>query len=412
MIQYFQNKTFFLFLTVVLLTAVLFSGQGDAQETAGPILELPASAASKNANKTVRLEWAPNNAENESEPVIGKLLADYRIQGQGMIVLEDRMGRIRIIPEKEAAQLEILNEKFDPFNKKQIADELKKEFGKEFDTLPTEHFIIVYHTSNSYAVWCGRLFESIYAAFEKYQARKGFGLKHPDVPMIAVILRDKTEFEEYAAQDAPGVKNIVAYYHRLNNRIVLYDLSGTESSLEAKKRSMRSIDAILSRPQAAYTVATIIHEATHQISFNRKMFLRTGPFPLWLSEGLSMFFETPDANSKRGWSSRGIERPNDYRLKIFNNYIASNPEKPFQSIIQQEYFTTNTNNSYAASWALFYYLNAKESKKLIKYIEYLQQKIPFTVYSPEERLADFEKFFGNDWQKLYKNFALFYNNIH
>lgn len=402
----------FLIFTLSLIFLCLNGSFSMAQEETIELSVVAKPGPPDSKSKSVRVTLQTEETNNQPKEIVGRLWADYRSEGKGMVALEDQMGRIHLLAEKDVSQIAPLDIPFESFNKKRIIDELEKEFGKEFQTYSTPHFIIIHHTSNSYAAWCGKLFETLYSAFEKYQSRKGFNLHHTELPMIAVVLGSKSEFEKYAAKDAPGAENIVAYYHRMNNRIVLYDLSGFESSAMAKKRSLRSIDAILSRPQAAYMVATIIHEATHQISFNRKMLLRSGPFPLWLSEGLSMYFETPDVDAKRGWSSRGIDRPNNYRLKTFNRYILTQkPAKPFQNVIQQEAFLENPNNSYAVSWALFYYLNEKYPKELVKYQEFLQKKIPFTFYPPEERLADFEKFFGNDWNQFYKDFSRFFQNL-
>ena len=409
-----ERFTFFSFFAILFLLFFIYpqssfvSAQDETIQLS--VNAVPGPPVSK--SKSIRLVLKPEKENSQPEEITGQLWADYRSEGKGLVALEDPMGRIHVIQEKNVSEIVPLDLPFEPYNKKRIADELQKEFGKDFQTYSTSHFIIIHHTSSSYAAWCGKLFESLYSGFEKYQSRKGFNLRHTEVPMIAVVFGSKSEFEKYAEKDAPGVKNIVAYYHRMNNRIVLYDLSGFESSAMAKKRSLRSIDAILSRPQAAFTVATIIHEATHQISFNRKIFLRSGPFPLWFSEGLSMYFETPDVDSRRGWSPHGIDRPNSYRLKTFNKYILSKkPDKPFQNVIQQEVFTDDVNNSYATAWALFYYLNEKEPKNLAKYQDYLRNKIPFIVYSPEERLADFEKFFGKNWNQFYKDFSQFFQNL-
>ena len=45
-------------------------------------------------------------------------------------------------------------------------------------------------------------------------------------------------------------------------------------------------------------MATIVHEATHQIAFNCGMQQRYADIPLWLCEGMAVYFEAPDLASK------------------------------------------------------------------------------------------------------------------
>ncbi|MDO5579943.1 MAG: DUF1570 domain-containing protein [Planctomycetia bacterium] len=358
----------------------------------------------------------PSTEQSDDRIVIsGRLIADYRTEEGGLAAVEDKFGKIHVIRAEEILKFSEDNLAFAPESRKAMETELLREFGEGFRAWSSDHFIFIYNTSDGYVRWNGKLFESLYDAFERYQARKGLNLKSPDVPMIVILFASKKEFLDFAQKDAPGASNIVAYYHRLNNRTVLYDLSEVESEIPEKKKSSRSfqkVDAILSRPQAAFNVATIVHEATHQISFNRGMFLRPGPFSLWLSEGVSMYFEVPDSNSSRGWSHRGVsDKPNFYRLKIFRNSRAAHIREPIQNLIKEIDYMKDVQYSYAASWALFFFLNEKAPKKLVKYMEFLNKKPPFTVYSPEERLADFEKFFGNDWNGFYRNFDRFFQNL-
>lgn len=366
----------------------------------------------------VRNKDSERTQEEQSDDRIvisGRLIADYRTDQNGLVALEDQFGKIHVIHAEEILKFSEDDLAFAPESRKAMEDELLRELGEGFRAWSSSHFVFIYNTSDGYVRWCGKLFESLYDAFERYQSRKGLNLKNPDVPMIVILFGSKKEFLDFAEKDAPGATNIVAYYHRLNNRIVLYDLSEVESAIPEKRRSARSfqkVDAILSRPQAAFNVATIVHEATHQISFNRGMFPRSGPFSLWLSEGVSMYFEVPDSSSSRGWSHRGVsDKPNYYRLKVLKGSRRSAGKDFLQDLIKETNYMENVQFSYAASWALFFYLNEKAPKKLAKYIDFLNTKPPFTVYSPEDRIADFEKFFGNDWNDFYRNFDRFFQNL-
>ncbi len=356
--------------------------------------------------------------ETESVSIYtGRLLVDYRTSNGGLLALEDSQGQILVFHGEDVVSLKSDEVPFVPDSKKKIEENLILKFGESFNTLISDHFIFVYNTSDGYATWCSRLFESLYDTFDRYQSKRNFKLKHVEIPMVVILFSSKQEFANFIERDAPGTSsNIVAYYHRLKNHTVLYDLTGGELVVPSNKRntsSYKKVEEILSRPQSAFNVATIVHEATHQISFNRGMFPRTGPFSLWLSEGIATLFESPDSSSVRGWSGRGnLDRPNNYRLAIFKEYVKKNPESPIQNMIKETDYIKNAQYSYATSWALYFYLNEKYPRQMVKYIEYLNTKPPFTQYTPEERLSDFEDYFGSDWGLFYRNFNRFYQNMH
>ena len=58
----------------------------------------------------------------------------------------------------------------------------------------------------------------------------------------------------------------------------------------------------MAQPEALRTVSTIVHEATHQIAFNCGLHTRLSDCPRWFSEGIAMYFETPDLRSAKGWN--------------------------------------------------------------------------------------------------------------
>ena len=234
--------------------------------------------------------------------------------------------------------------------------------------------------------------------------------------MVVVIFAKKEDFVRYASKETPGADKIAAYYNMETNRVALYDLSQTEGTSEAatkRRRTYLETKEFLSRPNAAFNVATIVHEGTHQLAFNLGLFHRTGPFALWTVEGLSLVFETPSGKaSQGGWSYRANFPTNERQLAFFRNYAGSTRAKdPFKELVRQDKFNADLQGSYASSWALFYYLSKKRPKELAAYMREIQSKPPFTAYSPNDRVADFEKFFGDDWGKLTENILKFVKRL-
>ena len=91
---------------------------------------------------------------------------------------------------------------------------------------------------------------------------------------------------------------------------------------------------MLARPEAEPMVATIIHEATHQIAFNCGLQTRFADIPVWVSEGLAVYFETPDLQSPKGW--RNIGAVNQPRLDRFREYLTRRPPGSLASLLADD----------------------------------------------------------------------------
>ncbi len=348
---------------------------------------------------------AANGVERTSE-LVGREIADFRVRaGNGKYMLEDEFGEIRILPQSNVASIEPAPDVTAKELRQRYERRLLDEFGAGFNVKSTEHFVFVSDASESYVDWCGRLFESLEEGFRLYARRNGLELTDRGEPLIVVIFARQTEFIRYAAVETGAPDKLAAYYNMQTNRVALYDLSNVEGSgvsTQTRRRRSTLVETreILSRPNAAFNVATVVHEATHQIAFNRGVFLRTGPVALWTAEGLSLVFETPNGHATQGgWGFRGSFPKNTRMINLFREKIDS-MEDPFRTIVAQEKFYQNLEGSYAASWALFYYLYKKNPAALSKYMRHIAEKSPCTVYPAQERLKDFEEFFGDDWEKL------------
>ena len=139
---------------------------------------------------------------------------------------------------------------------------------------------------------------------------------------MVVAFADRSSYEAAAERDlGDAVRNIVGYYNLKTNQVNMYDLTGAESLRGPGNRrgSQREITQMLSQRAAVPLVATIVHEATHQIAFNCGLQTRLSDIPLWQCEGMAVYFEAPDLTSSRGW--RGIGRVNYPRLETFRRNL-------------------------------------------------------------------------------------------
>jgi hypothetical protein len=296
-------------------------------------------------------------------------------------------------------------EPFEPLSRDALAKQLLTELPSGFDTHTTRHYLICHNTTREYAVWCGALFERLYRGFTNFWSRKGFKLHDPEFPLVAVVFANRESYAKYAAAElGKTADSIIGYYSLRTNRITMYDLSGLETA-RAAGGSAAQINRILSQPEVEVLVATVIHEATHQIAFNSGLQTRYADIPLWVSEGIAMYFETPDLSNDKGWRTIGAVNTN--RLDQFRTYLASRPSASLRSLISDDKRLREPRgalDAYAESWALTYYLLRQHPKQYIAYLQALSEKKQLLWDDPAARLRDFQAAFGDNLGQLDADF--------
>lgn len=375
------------------------------------------------SDATGAVPTSPDATGAASRTLLGREIADYRLQnGAGRYVFEEELGELLIL---ENAWLESVEDAPEPeldALRSDLAERLRAEFGPGFETLSTERYLFVHNVSDAYVDWCARLFEKVADAFDKYAVKSKLPTTERVEPMVVVIFATQRQFFEYAARETPSPDKLAAYYNMQTNRVALYDLSGAESNRaddaepERRRRAFQETKEFLSRPNAAFNVATIVHEASHQVAFNRGLFLRTGPFPFWAVEGLALTFETPNGRaSQGGWNFTGSFPKNERLLERFRRYAATTRQRdPLRSLVAAQNIgdaRDDVEGFYAASWALFYYLYKRRPNELAAYLRETAAKPPFVAYPAADRIADFEKYFGDDWEKLTENLLRFVRRL-
>lgn len=338
---------------------------------------------------------------NDSEKTIhGKLLVEA--EDGGLLVLAPDYSLWAVEPQ-HLVKRTTDEQPFAALGREALSEQLLAELPKGFRVHNTEHYLICYNTSRGYAEWCGALYERLYLAFYDYWADRGLKLEPPKTPLVALVFQDKRSYSEYARNElGEAADSIIGYYSLLSNRVMMYDLTGIEGAGLGDKQGMAArVNQLLSRPDGEQTVATIIHEATHQLAFNSGLQQRLADVPLWCSEGMAVYFETPDLKNSRGW--RKVGAVNQLRLLAFRKSLAGRPADSLLTLIQSDERFRNGKtapDAYAEAWALHYYLLRFKQKEYVKYLEILAKKGPLESNTPEERLAEFRSCFGEDLSKL------------
>ena len=327
----------------------------------------------------------------------GRLLLTAE-DGGVMILAPD--GMLWRVPPEEIVKRTSDDEPLVPLSQAELGEQLLEELPHGFELHVTQHYVICHNTSKAYAQWCGALFERLYKAFTNFWSRKGFDLHEPEFPLVALVFADRDSYSRFQSREVgEAAAKIIGYYSQDTNRISTFDLTGAEALRRSgdKRGSSADINRMLARPEAERLVATIIHEATHQIAFNCGLQTRHADIPRWLSEGLAIYFETPDLSSSKGW--RTIGAVNQVRLTGFREYVRrGRPADSLASLIandQRMLDPERADDSYGEAWALNYFLIRQHPKQYVDYLKQLSTKEPLIWDEPQERLQEFKQAFGD-----------------
>lgn len=344
-------------------------------------------------------------ADKKSHNIEGKLVVEAQ---DGGIVLQTRDGVLWTITPKQLKQRRKTAEAFKPHTADELAKRLKAEFGAGFDIKKTRRYVICSDAGRHYTNWCAILLERVSSAFLKQWDAKALPVKEPAHPLIAIIFNDRKRFAAYATKDAgPQMASSVGYYSIRTNRIVLLDLTSGRNARPARSRS----EVIRKVARSPFNVATIAHEATHQIAFNTGLHTRYADNPLWLTEGMAMYFESPQAGSTSGWKSVG--KVNPFRLRPFRKFAEkARPANSLKTLVSSDKrFTAEKTapSAYAEAWALTFFLIRKRREDYEKYLKVVSKKSPLIFDTPAERWKDFQTAFG-DPAKLEREFLEYLSN--
>ncbi len=139
----------------------------------------------------------------------------------------------------------------------------------------TEHFFGIGDAPDRYREQALTISRSLAAAFQKHFRSKGFDVAFPDRRLTIVALASPKSYAAFLGEDPGPV--VGGHFDIDSNRLVIFDFRPDAANLAADPERINSL--------------TLIHEATHQLTFNTGLLNRLGDVPLCLSEGLAMYGE-------------------------------------------------------------------------------------------------------------------------
>lgn len=364
------------------------------------------------SRSAVATEHLVIKAGDHQRHVTGRILIEAR---DGGLLAQGRDGAEWFVQPTELVRRDSDNTPFVPLTADEVADQLLQEMPAGFRIHQTAHYVICYNTSEVYAEWCGGLYERLYRGFHGYWKNRGMTLVPCEFPLIALVFDNQVSYARYSRKElGQAATAMIGYYNMQTNRVTMYDLTGVDSLRRQRSgaRSTAHINQILSQPAAERTVATIVHEATHQLAYNSGLQTRFAANPFWVSEGIAVFFETPDLRSSKGW--RNIGAVNRIHLDGFRKSLASRPADALMTLLQDDSQFRDPRKApvvYANAWALTYYLLRARRQQYIAYLQDLAKLAPLSEEDATQRVTRFKRFFGDDLDKLEQDFLRYMRRV-
>ena len=313
-----------------------------------------------------------------------------------------------------------LEEEFEFVAREKMVNSLRHEFGPSFSIHQTARYIVCYNTTHEYAKWVGTLLERLHRAYYAYWGKRRGDLQPVSNPLVVIVHKNQESFHQFVEGDLGASAELIpGYYNQETNRINLHDLSLVTERQEKLKTqgfrpgtSLQQIRSVLNHPTAERNVATIIHEGTHQLCFNSGMIRRLSYTPLWLSEGMAIYFEAPDLNHSVGWSAVGSV--NKYNLKHFRELYQNGQLLKLDELLSSDdvFLSSKTvRAAYAQSWALNYFLQKTRPEQYRNFVKMQRLHIPLKEVSADRRLSMFTAVFGGGRSQLEQEFIRFIKEL-
>lgn len=235
--------------------------------------------------------------------------------------------------------------------------------------------------------------KSIEESFDKFITSLDIELQEPESPLLLLIFESDGDFEEFAAErfgkSSMTAQDVKGFYSNLTN------------GLYVRMSECASFD-------------TPLHEAIHQLCFNKGIFRRLAPVPVWLAEGMACSFE---ASGTRVRSNPG-QLNSEFAAVLVERFRGpagqrwNQPTNPFWTQLVQNDSQFRGKESwveaYIFSWGLHWVLVKKYKDQYANYLRYVTQLEPFQEVGDVERLNQFETVFATSadvmWTPFRKSF--------
>ena len=337
--------------------------------------------------------------------ISGRILVEAQ---DGGVLLEERNGRIRQLTPAVIESKTPSNVPFSAMTNDELGNELLSQVQAGFEIHQTDHYVICSNSAEEYSGLVGKLLEQVFDQYFQFMDEREIAVRQPAAKLPVIILQSDAEFKEFAAAHHPetSFEDTPGYYSLRDNQMLLLDLT--------RDRSLRSATAIRKRlADQPLQVATMVHEAIHQLAFNTGLQIRMADNPVWLSEGLALYFEPIAPRSSNLWTRPGLVsgRHHPVFVRHSENGATEIPLRDLLSVDNAFLDADTMPTAYAESWGLTSYLFRQQKDGMQKYLTKISQRKPLQRVSPEERVAEFQEAFGKSPDEIERETVSFVRRL-
>ncbi|MBA4031722.1 MAG: hypothetical protein C0478_12650 [Planctomyces sp.] len=284
-----------------------------------------------------------------------------------------RDGAQRLIRMAEVSRYEVLPGGFRPMSTVELRDELAREWPGL--RMASADGLIVAAPARV-VTELKELFDGVRRDFRTWLRVHGRELPACEFPLVLVMPATREEFDRLLeGSELKPHATLAGAYFLESNRILLSPARRGEPPGER--------------------LATLVHEATHQLAFNLDVHSRIGRNPTWLVEGLAMAFEN-EALRTRDQLANPWERVNRER------YLRLRAMQPTlrkgwlsRMIESDELFEADALGAYALSWGVTFHLMETRPRQYVKLLtSRAEEKGRSEVERKAARLAHFVEAVG------------------
>ncbi|MGC4001804.1 MAG: DUF1570 domain-containing protein [Pirellulales bacterium] len=284
-------------------------------------------------------------------------LAGQRLEGMPLawskekVFLLGRDGVMSSFDPRTVGSFQKTNRAFEPYTAQWMKTALSNELGADYDVSESGRFLVA-HPRGQGRQWVDR-FDELSRAFTMYFKVRGFELREPAFPLIAVVYRTREEFQRAVISQGmtPG-EHLIGCYLSSNNRTAMFDLDQGRGGANR-----------------AETLATVVHEASHQLAFNTGIHSRWAPPPRWVAEGLGTMFEARGVWDSQAFPNRA-DRINRERLEHFRAMRKTRKPDAVLALLRDDRpFDAAVLDAYAEAWALTFYLVETYPREYAQYLK-------------------------------------------
>ncbi len=234
-------------------------------------------------------------------------------------------------------------------------------------------------------------FESFIRDFQKTFQKAGFRL-HPLPKRLEWIYITQAEHYQAYSLFADGIdlSSLDSYYSTQTNRAAF---RWEKASPLQPQVQLAAAETVLPAPPTMENerlLRRIRHELAHQLAFNCGIQKRGVLYPLWVSEGLAMQFESDNERTT-------LSDPNPDRKQRLMELMLRNELLPLEYLVTVSRLPRDSgqrSDLYAECWAFFSFLFHEYPQAFQRYMAYLYRLEP-GYRGPGELMDEFEFHFGD-----------------